>query len=358
MLVEKNVPLQFSNTFGIVAKALSLVRVTGDADIAELLADPVLRDLPKFVLGGGSNIVLTGDVRPLVLKVEIMGKRLHSETAKAWIVEAGAGENWHALVRWTLQNGYPGLENLALIPGTVGASPVQNIGAYGVELQDRFESLDAVDLSSGQHFTLDAAQCAFGYRDSVFKHTSQPGAAGRPGFGLAGKALITKVRFALPKAWKPVLGYADIAKKMAQAGSQPAPIGPTALQIYEWVCEIRRAKLPDPQTIGNAGSFFKNPTVSPEQCADIIQREPKIVHYPLADGSVKLAAGWLIDACGWRGKHIGNAGVYERQALVLVNRGGTADPVTGGEVMTLAKAIQTSVYERFGILLKHEPVVV
>lgn len=355
MLVEKNVPLQSCNSFGIMAKALTLIRVASEADVAAVLQDPALRANPKFVLGGGSNIVLTGDVKALVLKVEIMGKRLVGETAKAWIVEAGAGENWHDLVTWTLQMGYPGLENLALIPGTVGASPVQNIGAYGVELQDRFESLDAVDLSTGQPFTLNAAQCAFGYRDSVFKHTSKSGeASGAQGLGLADKALITRVRFSLPKAWKPVLGYADIDKKMLQSGVDK----PGALQIYEWICDIRKAKLPDPKVIGNAGSFFKNPTVSPEQCADIIQREPKIVHYQLADGSVKLAAGWLIDACGWKGKSIGNAGVYDKQALVLVNRGGTANPVTGGEVMTLAKAIQTSVYERFGLRLEPEPVVV
>ena len=353
MLVEKNVPLQFSNSFGIMAKALTLVRITSESDVAAVLADPALQACPKFVLGGGSNIVITGDVKPLVLKVEIMGKRLASETAKAWIVEAGAGEDWQELVSWTMQQGYPGLENLALIPGTVGGSPVQNIGAYGVELQDRFDSLDAIDLTTGKSFTLNAAQCAFGYRDSVFKHGST-GPDGSPRLGLAGKALITRVRFALPKAWKAVLGYADLDKKMAQSASAQ----PDALQIYEWVCAIRKAKLPDPALIGNAGSFFKNPTVTPEQCADIIQREPKIVHYHLDDGSVKLAAGWLIDACGWKGKTIGNAGVYERQALVLVNRGGRANPVTGGEVMTLAKAIQTSVYERFGILLEHEPVVV
>ncbi|MDW5442813.1 UDP-N-acetylmuramate dehydrogenase [Polaromonas sp. SM01] len=350
MLVEKNVPLQLSNTFGIMAKALTLVRITSEQDVTDVLADPALQAAPKFVLGGGSNIVITGDVKSVVLKVELKGKKLVGETAKAWIVEAGAGETWHDIVSWTLQMGYPGLENLALIPGTVGGAPVQNIGAYGVELQDRFESLDAVDLTTGQSFTLDAAQCAFGYRDSVFKHSS----TGANGFGLAGKALITRVRFALPKAWKAVLGYADLEKKMTQT----ACTEPDALQIYEWICEIRKAKLPDPQVIGNAGSFFKNPTVSPEQCADIIQREPKIVHYQLADGSVKLAAGWLIDACGWKGKSIGNAGVYERQALVLVNRGGSANPVTGGEVMTLAKAIQTSVYERFGIRLEPEPVVV
>ena len=352
MLVEKNVPLQSFNTFGIVAKALSLVRIQDEADIDAVLADPVLAAAPKFVLGGGSNIVLTGDVKPLVLKIEIMGKRLVGETAKAWIVEAGAGENWHDLVTWTLAQGLPGLENMALIPGCVGASPVQNIGAYGVELQDRFESLDAIDLSTGEAFTLNAAQCAFGYRDSVFKHTAS---AGHPvGMGLAGRALITRVRLALPKAWKPVLGYAEIEKKMLQSANSL----PDSLQIYEWVCEIRRAKLPDWRVLGNAGSFFKNPTVTPEQCADIIQREPKIVHYRMDDGAVKLAAGWLIDACGWKGKSIGNAGVYERQALVLVNRGGSADPVTGGEVMTLAKSIQTSVYERFGIRLEHEPVVV
>ena len=354
MLVEKNVPLQSFNTFGIVAKALSLVRVRHEADMAAVLQDPALQAVPKFVLGGGSNIVLTGDVKPLVLKVEIMGKRLVTETARAWIVEAGAGENWHDLVTWTLQNGYPGLENLALIPGTVGATPVQNIGAYGVELQDRFDSLDAIDLTTGQPFTLNAAQCAFGYRDSVFKHSSTARSSGAQGFGLADKALITRVRFLLPKAWKPVLGYADIEKKRLSRNVDV----PSALQIYEWICEIRQAKLPDPKVIGNAGSFFKNPTVSAEQCEDIIQRDPKIVHYQLADGSVKLAAGWLIDACGWKGKTVGNAGVYDKQALVLVNKGGASNPATGGEVMTLARAIQTSVYERFGIRLEPEPVVV
>ena len=343
MLVEKNVPLQACNTFHIVARAHTLVRLRSLLDLQALLANPDWALAPKFVLGGGSNIVLTGDVKPMVLKVEIMGRRLVRETARAWVLEAGAGENWHEFIAWSLAQGYPGLENMALIPGTVGASPVQNVGAYGVELQDRFESLDAVDLQTGQLFTLNAAQCGFGYRDSVFKHASKP-------LGLAGRALITAVRFALPKPWKAVLGYADLEKKRVQSGIN----NPSAQQIFDWVCDIRRAKLPDPALIGNAGSFFKNPTVSAEQCQDIIGREPKIVHYLLADGSAKLAAGWLIDACGWRGKSVGNAGVYEKQALVLVNRGGA----TGGEVMTLARSIQTSVYERFGIMLEPEPVVV
>jgi len=357
MLVEKNASLQPYNTFGIVARAETLVRVRSVEDLKAFRADPVRGQAPVFVLGGGSNVVLTGDVSTVVLKMEIRGRRLVQETPGAWIVEVGAGEPWHDTVAWTLAQGWPGLENLALIPGTVGAAPVQNIGAYGVELQDRFDSLDALDLATGQTFTLDAAQCAFGYRDSVFKHA--PSTAGQPGslprgMGLAGRAVITQVRFRLPKPWKPELGYLELERRAAELGGAQ----PTAQQIFDWVCEIRRAKLPDPAVLGNAGSFFKNPTVTPEQCQDIIARDPKIVHYPMPDGSIKLAAGWLIDACGWKGKTVGKAGVYEKQALVLVNRGHGQDSVTGGEVMTLAKAIQTSVYERFGIRLEPEPVVI
>jgi UDP-N-acetylmuramate dehydrogenase len=260
------------------------------------------------------------------------------ERADAWIVEFGAGENWHDAVAWTLQQGWPGLENLALIPGTVGAAPVQNIGAYGVELKDRFESLDAVDLLTGRSVTLQAGICAFGYRDSVFKHS------------LANRSVITRVRFRLPKPWRPVVGYLDLERKMHDTGIT----APTAQQVFDWVCAIRRAKLPDPNVIGNAGSFFKNPVVTPEQCRDIIGRDPEIVHYPMPDGSIKLAAGWLIDACGWKGKSMGQAGVYEKQALVLVNRG----HAIGSEVMLLAGAIQESVYGRFGIRLEPEPLVV
>jgi UDP-N-acetylmuramate dehydrogenase len=346
MIVEENAPLAPHNTFGIVARAKTLVRVRREGDVQAVLAHPDYGGGPKFVLGGGSNIVLTGDVKATVLKVEIMGRQVVEDTPKHILVEAGAGENWHDFVTWTLGQGLPGLENLALIPGTVGAAPVQNIGAYGIELQDRFESLDAVDLNTGRSFTLHAAQCAFGYRDSVFKH----GAAKDTDLGLAGRALILRVRFRLPKPWKPVLGYLDLQRKIAETGNE----NPGARQIYDWVCAVRSAKLPDPRVIGNAGSFFKNPTVTPEQCQDIIARDPGIVHYPMPDGSVKLAAGWLIDACGWKGKSVGKAGVYEKQALVLVNRGGA----TGGEVVTLARAIQTSVYERFGIRLEPEPVVV
>ena len=338
MQIESGVNLKPYNSFGLPAVAHTLVRVKGDADVRQVVDDPALGRAPKFILGGGSNIILTRDMPQVVLKVEVPGIRLVGERADAWIVEAGAGETWHTLVDWTLTHGFPGLENMALIPGTVGASPVQNIGAYGVELQDRFESLDAVDLVTGRSVTLAAGICAFGYRDSVFKHS------------LAGRSVITRVRFRLPKPWQPVLGYLELERKMAETGiSRPTP-----RQVFDWVCAVRRAKLPDPAVLGNAGSFFKNPVVTPEQCRDIIGRDPEIVHYPMPDGTVKLAAGWMIDACGWKGKTVGKAGVYERQALVLVNRGGAI----GSEVMTLARAIQESVYGRFGIRLEPEPVVV
>ena len=350
MFIERNVSLQALNSFGIAARAAHLARVRSEQDVRAVLADADLAVQDKFVLGGGSNIVLTGDVKGLVLKVEIPGHRVVQQTERHTIVEAGAGENWHDFVTWTLDQDLPGLENLALIPGSVGASPVQNVGAYGLELQDRFHELDAIDLQTGEPFTLDAAQCGFGYRDSVFKHA----AAHEGDFGLAGRALILRVRFALPRAWQPVLGYLDIERRMLEEGVAR----PGARQMYDWIVAIRRAKLPDPAVIGNAGSFFKNPTVTPEQCQDIIGRDPHVVHYPMPDGSVKLAAGWLIDACGWKGKRVGNAAVYDKQALVLVNGGGAQHPATGGEVMTLAKAIQTSVYERFGIRLEPEPVVV
>ncbi|NRF67976.1 UDP-N-acetylmuramate dehydrogenase [Aquincola sp. S2] len=342
LAIEHAVSLRELNTFGLPAVAHTLVRITDDADVRRMLGHPQIGRAPKLILGGGSNLILTRDPQAVVLRVEVMGRRLVEERPDAWIVEVGAGERWHETVAWTLDQGWPGLENLALIPGSVGAAPVQNIGAYGVELQDRFESLDAVDLVTGRSVTLSAAACAFGYRDSVFKQT---------GFGgLAGKSLITRVRLKLPRPWQPVIGYLDLERKIAETGVQ----APDPRTIFDWICAIRRAKLPDPAEVGNAGSFFKNPVVSPEQCRDIIARDPHIVHYAIDGGRFKLAAGWLIDACGWKGKSIGRAGVYEKQALVLVNRGGAS----GAEVVTLARAIQESVYGRFGIRLEPEPVVV
>ena len=340
--VQERASLREHNTFGLPAVARTLIRIHADADVRRVVDHPQYGLARKFILGGGSNVVFTKDIDAVVLKIEILGRRLVHETAAGWLLEFGAGESWHGAVAWAVDNGWAGLENLALIPGSMGASPVQNIGAYGVELKDRFDSLDAVDLVTGRSVTLNAADCRFGYRDSVFKQA---------GFGgLAGKSVITRVRLWLPKPWQPVLGYLDIEKKMAETGNT----APDPRTLFDWICAIRRAKLPDPALIGNAGSFFKNPVVTPEQCKDIIGRDPEIVHYPMPDGSVKLAAGWLIDACGWKGKSVGRAGVYDKQALVLVNRGGAS----GAEVVTLARAIQESVYGRFGIRLEPEPIIV
>ena len=342
LLVQHRASLREHNTFGLPAVAATLVHIQSEADVRRVLDHPEYGAARKFVLGGGSNVVLTRDLDAVVLKVEIPGLRVVHDMPAGTLIEVGAGESWHAAVAWSIEQGLPGLENLALIPGSTGAAPVQNIGAYGVELKDRFHSLDAVDLVTGRTVTLGAADCRFGYRDSVFKQS---------GFGgLAGKSLITRVRMWLPRPWQPMLGYLDLERKMAETGNA----APAARTVFDWVGAIRRAKLPDPAVIGNAGSFFKNPVVTPEQCRDIIGRDPEIVHYPMPDGSVKLAAGWMIDACGWKGKSVGEAAVYEKHSLVLVNRGSAI----GSEVMTLARAIQESVYGRFGIKLETEPVVV
>ncbi len=334
--LEHDVALDAMNTFGVVARAARLVRVHDARAVRRLVDDPQLGTAPKLILGGGSNLLLTRDPTQLVVKVEIGGVRVLRDDAEACVVEAGAGVRWHELVSWTLQRGLPGLENLALIPGTVGAAPVQNIGAYGVELAERFESLDAVDLTTGREVTLSAAACRFGYRDSLFKRE------------LAGKSVITRVRLRLARPWVPQIGYADLARRFAHA---PAP---DAQQVFDAVCQIRRAKLPDPAVLGNAGSFFKNPVVNRSIRNEILQEYPEIVSYPLADGSYKLAAAWMIDACGWKGRALGRAAVDSRHALVLVNLGGAS----GEEIVALAEAVRAAVRSKFGIGLEYEPVVV
>jgi UDP-N-acetylmuramate dehydrogenase len=335
--IENNISLQHFNTFGIAARARQYLRVEDPAQLAALAADPLLAALPRLVLGGGSNLLITRDeVGLLVLHMLLAGREIVGETPDAILVRAQAGENWHGFVQWTIAQGLGGLENLSLIPGTVGASPIQNIGAYGAEVKDLFHSLTAFDFASGATRTMDAAACRFGYRDSVFKHEE-----GR-------QLAVLDVTFALPRAWKPNLRYAELAQAL-QDNAEPTP-----RQVSDAVIAIRRRKLPDPLEIGNAGSFFKNPVVPREQCERLLEAWPNLVHHPQPDGSEKLAAGWLIDQCGWKGRSLGRAGVYPKQALVLVNNGGASGP----EVLALARAIQADVQERFGVLLEPEPVMI
>ena len=334
--LEHDVSLHAFNTFGLEARARHYLRVTSADQLDQLRDDARLRSLRRFVLGGGSNVLLTRDVEALVLHMAIAGRDIVGEQDGKVLVRAGAGENWHAFVDYTLAQGLGGLENLSLIPGTVGAAPIQNIGAYGLEIKDVFDSLTVFDLDSGARRTLRAADCRFGYRDSVFKHAG------------GANLVVLDVTFALPRAWQPNLRYAELAQAVEAAGLT----APTPRQVSDTVVAIRRRKLPDPAEIGNAGSFFKNPVVAPEACRALLERFPQLVHHAQADGSEKLAAGWLIDQCGWKGKHLGAAGVYPKQALVLVNNGGA----TGAEVLALARAIQQDVLERFGVELEPEPV--
>jgi UDP-N-acetylmuramate dehydrogenase len=327
-------PLQSANSFGIAARSRYAVEIRDEADLPAVLADPRFAGLPRRLLGGGSNVVLTGDFDGLTLLMRIAGKRLAQETAEAVLVEAGAGEVWHELVAWTIAQGRPGLENLALIPGTAGAAPIQNIGAYGVELEERFDSLRGFDTRTGGFVTLDRDACRFSYRDSLFKREPD-------------RWIVTAVTLRLPRPWRPVTTYPDLARVFADRADV------TAAEIFEAVIAVRRQKLPDPAVIGNAGSFFKNPIVPAAQYGDLAAGFPGLVGYPQPDGQVKLAAGWLIDQCGWKGKAVGRAAVHDRQALVLVNRGGA----TGAEILDLAREIQRSVRDTYGVALEPEPVI-
>ncbi len=336
--IQHDFSLRHLNTFGIEAKAHSYLQVVAVDTLHAIRKHSRLSTLPRLVLGGGSNLLLTGDYAGLVLHMRTEGIALVAEDDHAFYVKASAGENWHRFVQWTLDRGLGGLENLSLIPGNVGAAPIQNIGAYGVEIKDCFHSLTAFDFDSGETFALDKAACRFAYRDSIFKQD------------LRDRAVILDVTFALPRRWQPNLQYADLAQELAARAAD----APTARDISDAVIAIRARKLPDPATIGNAGSFFKNPLVSKAQRDSLFERYPKLVSYAQPDGGFKLAAGWLIDQCGWKGKTRGAAGVYEKQALVLVNRGGAS----GQEIADLAAAIQADVLRRFGVKLEPEPIYV
>lgn len=330
-------PLRRHNTFGFDVRARYAVHVRNEEDLIAALADPRAEGLPLVVLGGGSNVVLTDDLHALVLLMEIPGYDV-DRTDDDWLVTAGAGENWHALVSRTVADGMAGLENLALIPGTAGAAPIQNIGAYGVELRERFAWLRAYDRQTGAFVRLDLAQCAFGYRDSLFKQ------AGRDRY------IITSVTLRLPRRWTPVLAYGELAREIDGSGSGTTP---DAARIREAIMTIRSRKLPDPAQLGNVGSFFKNPVVSVAQRDAILASHPDLVSYAQPDGGFKLAAGWLIDRCGFKGVSDGPVGVYGKQALVLVHHGGG----DGRALLALAQRIADAVQAQFGVRIEPEPVI-
>jgi UDP-N-acetylmuramate dehydrogenase len=333
--------LKSYNTFGIEAFAREFAEVNSLEDLHKLVDIHMNEIKPLFILSGGSNILFTGDISALVIKMNTLGKEVIKENDDEVYLRVAAGEDWDGLVEYCVDKGWGGLENLSGIPGLVGSSPIQNIGAYGAELKDAFESLEAVNICTGETTAYDAEQCQFGYRHSIFKRA------------LKGRVVITHVVFRLKK--KPLfnLSYQALKQKLEQLPDQEI----TLQMVREAVLQIRASKLPDPKVIGNAGSFFKNPVVSQSQLEALKTSFPGIVSFeaPPADcrlptAGFKLAAGWLIEQCGWKGYRGGDAGVHKDQALVLVNYGNAS----GLEILDLAGKIQRSVMEKFGIMLERE----
>jgi UDP-N-acetylmuramate dehydrogenase len=331
--IQENVSLKNFNTFGIDANARYFAEIAHADELAELFADAQWLQTPRLVLGGGSNMLMVNDFDGLVIRLNIRGIE-HRISHDDVFVEAGAGEVWNDLVNYCVDHGYAGMENLSLIPGSVGASPIQNIGAYGVELKDVFESCQAFEIATGNIKTFTKADCKFGYRESVFKSE------------LAGQYIIVSVKFHLSLTPHFNLKYGAIEQELAARGITQ----PTLKDVSQVVSHIRVSKLPDPSTIGNAGSFFKNPVISAAEFQPVIAQFPDVVNYPAGEGQVKLAAGWLIEQCGWKGKTVGNTGTWKNQALVLVNHGGA----TGEEVYSFSSQIIDSVYTKFGVTLQRE----
>ena len=338
--LEENVSLRPYNTFGLDVTARYFARFTSADELRELLCLPQVQAAEKLILGGGSNVLFTQNFAGVVLKNEIRGLEILTEdgdTATA-LVRAGAGESWHGLVEYALDQGLSGIENLSLIPGTVGAAPLQNIGAYGAELRDTFDHLEAVEMSTGTSRVFTAAECGFGYRESVFKNV------------LKNQFIVTAVVLRLHRQARPNVQYGAIQNTLAELGIEGEP---TPQEVSRAVVHIRRSKLPDPAEIGNAGSFFKNPEISQRKFDELKAQHPGLPGYPVP-GGVKVPAGWLIEQAGWkglrRGPGPGTHGVHDRQALVLVNHGGA----TGSELRALAEEIIAAVRQQFGVELHPE----
>jgi len=333
-IIEKNVSLKSYNTFGIDVRADWLAVIESEEQLLTILDD--LPGMPKLILGGGSNVLFLNDFRGLILLNRIKGKKIIRETDKDIIVRVKAGENWHELVMWAVENNYGGIENLALIPGNAGTAPVQNIGAYGREIKDVLEQVTAIDMKTGKRTVFSNRDCAFGYRHSIFKEPENKG-----------RYYITEIDLRLTKPPHPLYTeYGSLRKKLQEKNIT----SPTIKSIAEAVIEIRRSKLPDPAKIGNAGSFFKNPVISENKFRHLISRYHGMPHYRLNENRVKIPAGWLIEKAGLKGYREGDAGVHEKQALVLVNYGNA----TGQQIFDLSEKIIRIVREKFDILLQRE----
>jgi len=341
--IVENARLDARNTFGVRATASMLVEVADAAVLPELFGYAMLRDGPVLVLGGGSNLLFAGDPEGTVLALGGQQVRIVEDDGERSIVRADAGVEWHALVLWTLGHGLAGLENLALIPGTVGAAPIQNIGAYGVEVREHIHVVEAFDRTLGRVVRLQSADCAFAYRDSLFKRDPD-------------RHVVTAVEFVLHRDATPRLDYAGLRDELLAMGADAALLdGTRASQVAEAVCRIRRRKLPDPAVLGNAGSFFKNPIVPAAHSERLQAAHPSLPAFRGSDETTrKLSAAWLIDACGWKGFREGDAGVAASHALVLVNHG----QASGAQLLDLARRIAASVHERFGVHLEPEPRVI
>jgi len=330
--VEKQVSLRPYNSFGLDVQAGELIRIRKPEDVIEALD---LLPGPFFVLGGGSNILWVHSPGATILKNEIPGMEVVERSGREALIAAGGGVVWQELVNWTLDQDLGGLENLSLIPGTVGAAPIQNIGAYGVELQEVFDSLEAISLETGQVRRFDRLACQFGYRDSIFKRE------------LKGKFLISRVFLRLKCPPHTVqLEYGALRNTLDQMGLEK----PGIREVSQAVVAIRRSKLPDPGQLGNAGSFFKNPELEPDDFWRLKQKNPDVPHYPLPGGKIKVPAGWLIEQAGWKGKRIGSVGCYDKQALVIVNHG----EASGAEIWAFAQKVMESVQKTFDIRLQPE----
>ena len=329
MKIQQNISLKTYNTFGIQANAKRFVTVDSANELKEIIASE--KDL--FLLGGGSNILLTKDVEKLVVHINTKGIIVNDFDEDKVLVTAEAGENWHELVLWCVSQNYGGLENLALIPGNVGTSPIQNIGAYGVEIKDIFQQLEAIDIATGKPKIFEDEDCNFGYRNSVFKNE------------LKGKYIIVNVTFKLTKNNHNInISYGAIKDVLTDKEN------PSIKEIADAVIAIRQSKLPDPKAIGNSGSFFKNPVISSVLFKELSEKYPEIPHYIVSENEIKIPAGWLIEQCGFKGKRFGDAGVHEKQALVLVNY----NNASGKEIYDLAQKIQQKVLETFKISLEIE----